>query len=757
VTATALRSLAFGALAAAAPAPKDTPQVRNILLYRGTLAPDEKPTIKEEALQYDEGGHDVPNQRERVYALLGPGATVFGVAAMIEPFVNFAPDTQTAIPTVRIAQAIVRYNAATNNRSEDFIKLPSAESKTWPDWRVGMRVPLPLEIKSKTEWIVHRETINTLDEGFTKNLKDYEDLLKMPAAPLEIPDPRTLEEAIKKKELPKPVETLAASLAKDLLVNPYEPVFRALELMRQIDKAKELTFALKVLEGFDDRQAKGLGRTTGGAVVLRRLWHTLTNAQGLGNADPATLETARKRVGNALGLKTNNKPEGFDSPTETWPSVTPLEIPDPIPKGAIKPAELAPKSRADEDPLGMQAMVLGRQLCIGNTARTKQSDRSRWSGPSYAGRIDPDKFAADPDNKKEILGESPSDAFKAAYHIVLGIVENEGWLDAVRAADAGMISTGLQQWSAHSNRELPVLLARFKTIAPHHYDAFFGLYGLDARPWAPAEMKLEVGKKNTGPYANDTPDATPDLAKKIRDANPDWVDAQGAPVKTPYGERFPTYCSFWNLDATPRPAGTLFPPPGRMALTRFPPKPKDDPRATFFGARYPLKNKDGKPNEDFVEVSREWAARFRLVSLCSIPYCVNQFQLACYRIRRIIEELPGAFIELDGNQYGLKELANSQFSAAAVLDAHINAPWDYPNWRSQIVKDLNDAITRTPGTPHDPGPPKKLRDEWLLRFRVNYLGDRFVYGKKHRDGTIIGKHDATNGLSASSKTFETWV
>jgi hypothetical protein len=47
--------------------------------------------------------------------------------------------------------------------------------------------------------------------------------------------------------------------------------------------------------------------------------------------------------------------------------------------------------------------------------------------------------------------------------------------------DAGILSTGIQQWSAHSDPELPALLHRFKQLNPAEFLLYFSLYGLDVR------------------------------------------------------------------------------------------------------------------------------------------------------------------------------------------------------------------------------------------------------------------------------------
>jgi hypothetical protein len=48
--------------------------------------------------------------------------------------------------------------------------------------------------------------------------------------------------------------------------------------------------------------------------------------------------------------------------------------------------------------------------------------------------------------------------------------------------DAAILSSGLQQWSAHSAPELPALLFRFKTLVPEEFALYFGMHGLDVLP-----------------------------------------------------------------------------------------------------------------------------------------------------------------------------------------------------------------------------------------------------------------------------------
>jgi hypothetical protein len=75
---------------------------------------------------------------------------------------------------------------------------------------------------------------------------------------------------------------------------------------------------------------------------------------------------------------------------------------------------------------------------------------------------------------------------------MLGIVANEGWIDGVRQRDAGILSVGIHQWSAHAAKELPSLLFRFKHADPDGFDLHLRLHGLDVDedPAHPGQYRL---------------------------------------------------------------------------------------------------------------------------------------------------------------------------------------------------------------------------------------------------------------------------
>src|SRR5206468_2387596 len=90
------------------------------------------------------------------------------------------------------------------------------------------------------------------------------------------------------------------------------------------------------------------------------------------------------------------------------------------------------------------------------TAASKKGS-STWAGPAYPGRLDPVDFF-----KNHTADVNPGSLAKldACLHVVLTIAPNEGKLDACRAADGALLSTGMQQWSPHVNTEITPLLHR---------------------------------------------------------------------------------------------------------------------------------------------------------------------------------------------------------------------------------------------------------------------------------------------------------
>jgi hypothetical protein len=485
----------------------------------------------------------------------------------------------------------------------------------------------------------------------------------------------------------------------------------------------------EALTRIDEYQADLIARTTAGNAAFRRFWATLTTTQGL--ADSAA-DDARELLGTALGLKADSAADGgFVGPLKIGPTVVPEELR--LTPGQAKrtpPAESNLKPRQEEDPGGLHTMVLGRDLCVGNRdsySYGKGKNRTTWGGPAYPGRLSPVTFER---AHADAIGAPPNSKFEACLKLALAIAPNEGLLDACRAADAGMISTGVHQWSVHTNTEFPVLLHRFRHLAADHYDLFFGLHGLQPELWAPS------GSNPLASYRGDLdPEDLPagvTLDTQIAKANPDMS------VSTQFGSDYPTYCTFFRLKPGEEPK--------RMpAPAKFPADISVDQRAEYFGAYHP-KDRKGKKQTWLIEFGPEWSGRIRLAALCSIDYCAAQLQLASYRMHRIRREIPTRTVGAVSHQ--LPELISSQFVAAMVLDQHINVP-------RRVDDDLNIAIARTPFPTHqDPPNEAKLRRDWLMRFAVNYLAVRWTAGGAKRNDNILDLHD--DGLDSEPESFAGW-
>ena len=99
----------------------------------------------------------------------------------------------------------------------------------------------------------------------------------------------------------------------------------------------------------------------------------------------------------------------------------------------------------------------------------------------------------------------------------------------------------------------------------------------------------------------------------------------------------------------------------------------------------------------------------------------------------------------------MQQLFDSQVGAAAVVDQHINVPF-------QVQGAIHKAILRTATVPFDLDasgqPAGGIRTDWAMRFVINYIGVRWTAGKEFRDDTIIKAYD--NGLDPAPASFSGW-
>ena len=437
------------ALVAGAAAPAITPEARNVLRFPAA-APA---AIQHGALAHAEGGLTTDaSLRPRVSVLLGPGATFQGTAdGLLGLYAAAAGAGGSAAPTRdELARAIVVYNQH---------HLPAG---TWVEHRVGLRVPLPVEIDvASGAWIVNADSVRTWAGAF-----DGAWLARLTYAPdaLEVPDPLVaLPQTAAALLVAHPdAPSLGAELAARVLRNPFADVFLVFAALRRLGAAAPQA-ALSLLESMVGHQAALLAATSAGSAVLRRLDAVLAAAPAA--VDPARVARARALLDAALftGAPGQRSRVPFSELPET-----PAQLASRGPLGAA--------GAAHDPPGGYHRLVLGRDVGVGRIA-TETILGVDYRGPAYAGRLPPAPLAA------ADVAQLPTDAQSTArLNIVVGIAANEGNLDAIRLRDLGVISSGIHQWSAHQPEELPSLLFRFKALAGDEWDLFFAAYGLDVEP-----------------------------------------------------------------------------------------------------------------------------------------------------------------------------------------------------------------------------------------------------------------------------------
>jgi hypothetical protein len=691
-------------------------QTRNALLRIPGGVPDPHTDVVG-TLGNTTGGRQVdPTKPDRVSVYLGPRATLRGVVSdLLRRTLPLPEPVATLDEELLSAQGVFVYNL-------DYLDAlgPGA-------WRVGLWLPLPVEVDGTT-WTNDWETVRAWAADFPT---DRFAELDTPAAALPIPDPDLLPGEVA-PVLTGTADAIATDLADQLVTNPFDAVFRAYEIFRGLPAAGATSaqvIAQKLVEAISARELTLLASVTAGNAVLRRMWTALETS-----AEPGA-DDAREWVATSLGLH-------LDAPSGTWSGplvVGPTAVPDELPREVVVPTKkpVFPKratqkvERPDEDPNGYHRLVLGRDLCVGDIASHTQRNGRSWAGPAYTGRVLPGRWAAAHAALLRITGTVEL----ARQEVVLKIAENEAFLDGSRAADKGMLSSGIQQWSIHLNDELPPLLERFRVAAPDHYDLFFGLYGLQSRLWA---------RTGDEPGDLEAPPTPPDA-----DIRRDNADAFTGTTPETDAKAF---------DATYATVGHL-PPGGAWQHLPEPPSTVTavGPRHAYFGVT--------QAGTSFA-VDSTWVGRVRLAALCSTEYRLCQVWHGIYRFERLLRSI--GTIAVDGVDHTAPELLPSQFAAAAALDEHINAPWQVDDHLVAAIARTfaataahPDAAVREEMRPHeDDG--STLRVPFLHALAVNYLAVRTPEGKEHRDATLVKLHDLgldttpPPGLASLPGTFAGW-
>jgi hypothetical protein len=689
--------------AAATPSATVREEDANVRLY--TRRVDPAVLVEAGELVYDAGGlqseHDT---RTRMLAFPGPEATLRGLAYRVGWIANLS-DTGTWLSYDTIARALLAYNAA-------YVDLGKGPDGKWrmAQWRVGMRLTLPIELelstgsgpRTVTRVVASKARLAELAGSGHWKPEWPDELLATPAELLPIGDPDALAtEVAARLALPWDASGLGAELRVALLTNPYAAVLRFVETLRQLRRdrpERRLELLLELTRGLQPESALTLGFTTAGHAALRAAWPVLEAADPSGGEQ---LARAKQLCASALGLKPSSG-GGWEGPLEVGPAVEPEEPP-------LTPAQAAKVTSGVTE---LSAMVLGRLISTGPVGVFRG-----WKGPAHVGVSDPTKFVDT--HRGQVLGGSPTPVQSAALDVALKIAGNEGRLDAARAQDSVLLSSGIQQWSIKNNDELTVLLERFQRQAPEHYDLLFGLYGLQLATWTRATDGKEVDRPTDDEIAADNP----------------YLG-----TASPYGAGFASF----------------------VTLRQLPPGEQDTPlptagRLSFFGG---VANDKGGG----ASFSALWPARARFAALASIDYCIAQIDTAVFRFQRILDterDAKPAKPPQFRQARDVRTLYSSQFAAALLLDEHINQPAAQPDSVTRALK----RTLETDADPYISATSSEFDRGWLAVHAIDYMQERLLRRNKGvleanpvmpaRNVHLLRRHD--RGLSAILDSFKGWV
>lgn len=594
----------------------DTPESRNHKLLPDIPAPQLLPAMVQGTLQHAVGGlaTEIVTRPPRLVVVASPGTTLLGLARVYLARVNASaaspPDVVTVpllLTEVDLARGILAYNRSLLGYTGPQL----VAFRNLPQWSVGLLLTLPIEIDvANSKWVTDTEQISIW--AATLGAADDVALSEAPK-PLPIPAPDDEPTTIRARLVGAPaVASLAAEARALLLANPYEAVFRIVELFRQLRagpplyvgggrEADVVPFVVALIESLVEHELQIVAQTTAGNAVLRQCQFAMEDAGLIGAAAPvppdAKLLATRTKLANALGLKV--KAAGvWESPIDVGPTVVSFE-----------PSLTSDQQvRTTSNSLFLSAMALGRIVDISQAPKAKKGAAPTWGTLSYAGDpawratswLDVHAKDADIDCPIVVRPGAPNaltisaDKMRDRVRIASRISPIEGGLDSTQSGDNGIVSVGLQQWAAHTDDELSVLWERFRVQAPQHFDLFFGMAGLHTKRWA----------------NHDTP-----TSAQIESANPFGQDPATLTLTQRQGY-FPLYATFFSV------------PPGGAAVRL--PLPKKSTANKVMG-----------PRVDFFwqyDRARNWCARARLAALCSRDYARVQIQQTGWRFTRIERE-----------------------------------------------------------------------------------------------------------------------
>lgn len=444
-------------------------------------------TLTQGSVQTTAGGWDrTASPSPRVVVAAGPEVTLRGVGAAVQawlaamPAPGLLPDLETT------THAVVAYCATALGIPAATAPGSAVTAQPLPAWSVGTLVALPIECAASgpPTPVVNLALLTQLAGTYDPA---WDGVLDLVPAPLAFPDAAA--------DTAAATATLAgvgsvtdgcAPLRGRLLANPSQAWSGTLALLAAIDARSAgdvATFATTlVTQTFLADELSLLATSAPGAIVLRALYRRLAAAPTPG------VSGAIDALNSALGFQTGATADL----TQTGGTVVPGE-PAVSTAWRLRPDGTHHGADANGEPnRGWHELVLGRSVYCGSIASFPGT--FAFSGPAYVGTKGWDAPTIVAANAPE-LNPTADAGLGARLDVVGRIAANEGYADAARLADRGLLSLGIQQWSAHHDNELSIVLFKFCAADPDAYDAHFGVYGLglDPMPDASGQVPASVG------------------------------------------------------------------------------------------------------------------------------------------------------------------------------------------------------------------------------------------------------------------------
>ncbi|HEV2778156.1 MAG TPA: hypothetical protein VGX25_02025 [Actinophytocola sp.] len=376
------------------------------------------------------------------WLVVGPGATPRGIAARIA--------ASAGVPADQLAGGIVAAVGVRDSRLDQ--------------WRVGRLLDVPVRLEGDRFRFDGRFSRWLRPTGTAASVVDERPAL------LEIPEDdgaltRQANDFLRRVSDP---DVRVSTLRVAILINPFAEVFTFFAVLRQLPDVERAAFALRFTTALVAEARTILAGLTAGAAILRRLVQVHTAHA----ADPAHAAAAGELAAVLAA-----------TPAE--------EVPETAEQLAVRGRQ---PTQAGTDPIsGLHRMVLGRDVRAGGLGSITIGGRT-FRGPADTGRLSPQTLLA---TGAALVNPTGDARIAARLRIVAAVARNEGALDAIRMRDAGILSTGMFQWSAHADSELPELLGRFARLAPDEYLLFFELYGLGVRALRQGHVAQRVARDGT--------------------------------------------------------------------------------------------------------------------------------------------------------------------------------------------------------------------------------------------------------------------